>query len=129
MDLRAAQRLCDEATPGPWALWTGCSWRRFGSEHPGHHREVICPTNHPHDHHPDLILREEDGRFVAEARTLLPEALAEIARLRALVKEAEWADRDHWEPPDGFCPWCSAAASDRDHAADCPAFHPNGEVR
>jgi hypothetical protein len=23
--------LCEKATAGPWVLWDGCSWRRYGS--------------------------------------------------------------------------------------------------
>lgn len=48
--------------------------------------------------------------------------LGEIDRLRALIKEAETAARMA-----SACPWCDATIGDP-HAADCPAFTPNGDV-
>lgn len=51
------------------------------------------------------------------------ELIAEIRRLRALVKRAEWSD--------GYeCHHCGARKSrDEKHAPHCPAFTPDGEVR
>lgn len=57
---------------------------------------------------------------------------AEVARLRALIKAAEWAD-DYRDL--SACPWCQASREtggvkpNSTHAADCPAFTPEGEVR
>lgn len=67
-------------TPGPWELWTGCSWRRFGSASTG--TEVCTPTVHPHDGHPDLLFPNggqdgPDARLIAAA----PELLEACARL------------------------------------------------
>lgn len=46
------RKIAEAATPGPWELQDGSSWRRIGTrEHDGN---VLCPTNHPVDRHPDL---------------------------------------------------------------------------
>lgn len=53
--------------------------------------------------------------------------LAEVDRLRALVKEAEFkAEGGHWD--EAVCPWCDAN-SFRKHTPQCPAFTENGDVR
>ncbi len=54
----------------------------------------------------------------------------EVLRLRALVRGAESAGDSSGMPA---CPWCNACRSigeySRSHAADCPAFTPDGEVQ
>lgn len=45
---------------------------------------------------------------------------ADNARLKALIKEAERTPYEH------ACPWCWA---ETEHAHDCPAFTPEGEVK
>ncbi len=50
----------------------------------------------------------------------------EVARLNALVKDAEWGDGNDRGP---FCPWCGALHGEQPHADDCPAFTPSGDVR
>jgi hypothetical protein len=50
--------------------------------------------------------------------------LAEVRRLRGLIKRVEEVDNDFGTM---FCPWCVGCA--KDHAADCPAFTPDGDVR
>ncbi len=47
----------------------------------------------------------------------------EAARLRALVKDAQWVFDD------GYCPWCKANIEPGQHDPSCPAFTPDGEVR
>lgn len=51
-------------------------------------------------------------------------------RLRALIKKAEWVDSCCY---DEFCAWCGRPTTygqrQTGHAADCRAFHPNGDVR
>lgn len=68
------------------------------SDRPGYHAELI-----------EAVRRER----------------AEVARLRALVKDAERVD--------GYCPWCGChpnySGVDIDHADDCPAFTPEGVVK
>lgn len=77
--------------------------------------------------------------LVSDACDMLPEELqprgllAEVDRLRALVKAGERAIGNYAMDP--FCPWCGATRCDYDksahepHAADCPAFTPDGVVR
>lgn len=65
--------------------------------------------------------------------------LAEVRRLRALIKQAEWLgggyedDQGDVEVSEGFCPWCGAQGYDDDwsagdHKPTCPAFPPSGET-
>ncbi len=71
-------------TPGPWELWTGCSWRRFGSKATG---QTVCePTNSPTDGHPDLLFRNggqdgPDARLIAAAPDLLEACRLMVAHL------------------------------------------------
>lgn len=102
--LEAIRKRAEAATPGPWEVWTGCSWRRIGSSRTA--REVILPTNHPSDNHPDLSMREEDGEFVAHAREDIPALLAEVERLRGEIEtlgfkfiaaiSSAWPDGGNW---------------------------------
>lgn len=74
-----------------------------------------------------------------EVREMLTRADSEIARLRGLIKEAEWANTEH--EPEGACPWCEhlrelyrygngkPVPETGGHADDCPAFTPDGAVR
>lgn len=75
-------------TPGPWELWTGCSWRRFGSKTTG--TEVVVPTNHPIDGHPDLLFPNggQDGPDAALI-TAAPELHRELAHLVRLLEPME----------------------------------------
>ncbi len=77
---------------------------------------------------PTTLIAVEDA--IEDAGRALPAALAEIRRLRGLVKDAEWTGEDG-----GLhcCPWCFATvASGLGHDAStghCPAFTPDGKVR
>ena len=57
------------------------------------------------------------------------ELIAEVRRLRGLVKEVEKSAGWHYCDCYG-CPWCEAEAGFPSfaHEADCPAFTPEGEV-
>ncbi len=59
------------------------------------------------------------------------ELVAEVRRLRALIKDAESVSTDGGWPPG--CPWCSAVmetqAGRSGHRARCPAFTESGDVR
>lgn len=62
----------------------------------------------------------------------LREALAEIRRLRGLVKSVERAGDTFPSGGCPACPWCGATVDDRraePHREDCPAFTPEGAVR
>ncbi len=64
-------------------------------------------------------------------KTYADQVDADNARMRALVKDAEWSGATGREG-DPACPWCSAEPKpieDGLHAADCPAFTPSGEVK
>jgi hypothetical protein len=71
-----------ERTPGPWELWTSCSWRRFGSRTTG---ETVCePIVHHRDRMPDLYFRNggqdgPDARCLAAAPDLEEACIALIA--------------------------------------------------
>ncbi len=55
--------------------------------------------------------------------------VAEIRRLMAVVKQAEWAGGYGYEC-EPVCPWCDANKTDKEpHDDTCPAFTPGGEVR
>lgn len=63
----------------------------------------------------------------AEAHALI----AEIRRLRGLVKAAARSGPGKYEEPGG-CPWCGFVGdteADQGHAIHCPAFTPYGEVK
>ena len=57
---------------------------------------------------------------------------ADNARLRALIKGAEWGDGTQGGR---WCPWCQSKeerghyAKTQDCATDCPAFTPEGAVK
>lgn len=62
----------------------------------------------------------------------VPELVAEVRRLRALIAQAEWTAGRGYGPyeadPDGACPWCDGhramTSGQVGHRADCPAFPP-----
>jgi len=68
-----------------------------------------------------------DDAFINASREAIPALLAEVERLRALVKVAEFKGSadcgPHFEPA---CPWCDEPFA---HRAECPAFHENGDAR
>lgn len=70
-DLDAVQQLCDEATPGPWV--------RFSDDG----KDVaVMPACRPGDIC-EMKSDREDGAFIAFARSLVPQMVAEIRELRA----------------------------------------------
>jgi len=64
----------------------------------------------------------------------IPLVVAELERLRALIKTAEYANESHGE---ATCPWCGEVArghrwtklDDPAHRDQCEAFTPAGEVK
>lgn len=99
-ELTAAEALCDGATPRPWSVMEHADWNVLCETG---RRVVIASGNDLRD-----LGNPEDrnnAAFIAAARTLLPQALAEVRRLqgqlgrtrqqRNLTEEAAagWADR------------------------------------
>lgn len=60
------------------------------------------------------------------ASCLVSELIAEVERLRGLIKNAEYTDVGYWASFDA-CNWCSHESPG--HDIDCPAFTPEGEVK
>lgn len=89
--------LLAKATPGPWELQDGCSWRRIGTQ--GHNGNVLCPYNSPTDNHPDLMAgRGEDTyanlNLIVEAVNALPSLLAQLQTTTDdLARERERAEK------------------------------------
>jgi hypothetical protein len=80
--LKEADELDEIATPGPWEIYNSNSWSRIGLH--GQYREILWPTAHRIDGHPDLTGRnfDADMAFIIRARTLLPELAAACRGLR-----------------------------------------------
>lgn len=77
-----------EATPGEWAVWDSCSWRRIGTKEPYADGNVICPINQLRDGHPDLLARREDLEFVVKAKRDLPRLSRELRQRIEREQEA-----------------------------------------
>lgn len=89
-----AKRLAAR-TQGEWEWWTSCSWRRMKVV--GGERSVLEPTV-ARDGHPDLIVREGDMRFIANAPDDIDWLLRRNASLEAALRKAA----EHLENDDLF---------------------------
>ncbi|MBX5689011.1 ead/Ea22-like family protein [Pseudomonas aeruginosa] len=99
------RRLAKAATPGPWRVQTGCSWRRIGTDHGD--GDVLRPCTHPHDGWPDIAAPVENLEYIAAANpkailALLDEidrlkAENEVLRgaLQAVVDDPTWRSNDN----------------------------------
>jgi hypothetical protein len=81
LDLNAIQALVDAATPGPWK-----SWRKI----PGVARiETVTGDaliyRDSLDEDDGQLITEDDADFIAQARTLVPELIAELREARATI--------------------------------------------
>ena len=56
--IESLREKAGKATPGPWFLADGCSWRRILTER---HEPVCVPTIIDSDNHPDLLLHGPKG--------------------------------------------------------------------
>ena len=87
IDIAALRKAAYRATPGPWEVQTGCSWRRIGTAH-GHHRrdgDVLAPTVSAADGHPDISAPAGNLEYIAAANP---------AVILALLDRLELAERD-----------------------------------
>jgi len=99
------ERLCREANL-PWELWTGCSWRRFGSV--GTCKTVIEPVTYSAtDKHPDLHLAPGAAAFVEWASANVQHLLA-AARREAELREACEGLVTRWMSDSGSHVWRQA---------------------
>ena len=93
-EIQEALKLCDEATEGPWesgsAALVNITDRITMTQHYKIHSNPKRPWFPP----------GKDGTFIATARTLLPRALRELQRARAVV---EAVINDELSE---FCPCC-----------------------
>jgi hypothetical protein len=76
-----AKRENAKHTPGPWELWTSCSWRRFCTADGA---PVAVPTI-VRDGHPDLQVSAEDARLIIAAPELLQAVVAARAEIWRLL--------------------------------------------
>lgn len=91
LDIEKARALCEAATPLPWRVGSTETWHIFADCNNNNLMgaglgRVLLRFN---EHYP----HGNDAAFIAASRTLLPEALDEIERLRALLAEARGVER------------------------------------
>ena len=103
MTTEELRSLAEKATPGPWMVQDGCSWRRIGTHF--HDGDVVCPTNQ-RDGHPDLTARRADLDYIAAANPARIIALiaTNAALLAALRDTVHIARNGCLVPPDGGSP-------------------------
>jgi hypothetical protein len=86
LDLKKAKELCEKATPGPWE----CS--RYIPLVGWQEQEVtLWELDGPPmtcEYYGSRFENEGDAEFVAESRTLLPQAISEIEKLRVALNLA-----------------------------------------
>lgn len=118
VDLEAAKRLCEQATPGPWR-WSDWS-ARFGDVEDGE-RMLTLTGNDDRPVEPQVAKRtgsgrhvltleeridhEADAAFIAASRQLVPALIAEVRRLSD--------DLERWRNA-GICPNCGRGKFDED---------------
>lgn len=90
-----------------------------------YHRVILDDSKYVTD-----LISEHDAAFVVHARSDIPRLIAEVERLRGLVKQAEWLGEGGTS-----CQYCGVIRVVRDtdrlreHAPWCPAFSAPGVVR
>ncbi len=119
--LEELKKLCAAATPGPWRS------ESYGGETGCVSEIYTIATGDDGDR--ENAMTKETASFIAAARTAVPELIAEVERLRGLIKQTEFVDGNLG----AYCPHCigvnSSAYSVSGHRDDCPAFTPDGEVK
>lgn len=91
--IAALRAAAEAATPGPWEVQDGCSWRRIGRRHPdGRDGDVLCPIVQ-RDGHPDLLATPTTLAYIAAASPdLILALLAERDRMNAALNTPELHD-------------------------------------
>ncbi|WP_367875400.1 ead/Ea22-like family protein [Pseudomonas aeruginosa] len=89
------RRLARAATPGPWRVQTGCSWRRIGTD--SGDGDVLRPCTHPHDGWPDIVAPAENLKYIASAN---PKAI--LALLDEIDGMRSRLEIDERTPHDGI---------------------------
>ncbi len=137
--LEELKKLCAEATPGPWRseVWHNHDddgWAAVGPHIKDTPGDDFYSSEEPDS--PSYDRATSDSDFIVAARTAVPELIAEVERLRGIIKEAErsgfFVQDDMAAPFDLSCPWCEACCLWGDklaHADYCPAFTPDGGVK
>ena len=72
-ELDAAEKLCEEATPGPWRIFKSGSGLEIASKWGTEDWRGICQRLHADDH---------NAAFINASRTLLPRMIAQVRGLR-----------------------------------------------
>lgn len=127
------RELLANATPGPWMVQDGCSWRRIGTRQ--HDGDVLRPTNSRTDGHPDLTADDGMCRYnleaIVETHNALPDLLTTLETLtqeNARLREAGWRDIES-APRDGteMDLWCDIEGYRPGRVTNCVWMHgPSG---
>lgn len=126
-ELEELKQLCADATEGPWAneVWHNHDeggWAAVGPHAKDTPGDDFYSSEEPGS--PSHKKAFSDSLFIAASRTAVPALIAEVERLRGLVKAAEKGAVSRYEN----CPWCGSDSYMDGHLS-CPAFTPKGEVR
>lgn len=127
IDLAPIEARLARATEGPWAYeHCGEGLYCIGLTHPpvnGRIEDVYNEDRREYEEKPDVVegvaelSREnagDDARFIAHARTDVPDLLAELRRLVALHAERDEAERTHLSAYRGACARRERAEEERD---------------
>ncbi len=112
--LAAARAICDAATPGPWYALPAYDDRSGGiatrPDREGYGADIVRTDS---GIYPPV---RSDAEFIALARDLLPLALAEVERLRALP--SRWRAEAALHDENGDDQWDMATSISLHHCAD-----------
>lgn len=116
VDLDALQALCDAATPGPWTAERDAVYREPPAY--GAWRQLARMCAHAENFTNEHRWEEwHNAAFIAAARTALPELIAEVRRLRALLGAT------YYVPERGvgtLCIQCGSPWTEHGFAGRCP---------
>jgi len=127
--LEKIKARAESATSGVWDVFSisssdGTSQRLFVKTNNG-------PIDLAHIPKEWALVNPSNAYFLAHARTDVPDLVAEVERLRSVIKRSEIESY-----PFDHCPFCQADFSmnsgDNDeclHLPTCPAFYPDGDVK